>query len=107
MGFWSDLLTGGASKADLPQLIKDGALLIDARSPQEFSGRHIAGSINIPHNLCALKIGEHETNKDRSIVVYCQSGGRSFMAVKALRKAGYTSVENGGSIDMLQRQLGT
>ena len=106
MGFWSNLLTGGASKADLPQLIKDGALLIDARSPQEFSGGHIEGAVNIPHTIISHKIGDHAADQSRSIVVYCHSGARSSMAVHALKKHGYTQVENGGAFGMLQRQLG-
>lgn len=106
MGFLSNLFSGGASKADLPQLIKDGALLIDARGPQEFAGGHIEKAVNIPHNMIAQKISEHAGDKSRSIVVYCHSGGRSAMAVHALKKAGYTQVENGGGIQMLSRQLG-
>ncbi|MDF7824358.1 rhodanese-like domain-containing protein [Pontiellaceae bacterium B12227] len=105
MGFWSDLFTGGASKADLPQMIKDGALLIDARTPQEFAGGHINGAVNLPHNVICGHIEKHSRNKDDSIVIYCQSGARSLMAVRALQKAGYTQVENGGSIGMLSRQL--
>lgn len=106
MGFFSNLFSGGASKADLPQLINDGALLIDARGPQEFSGGHIEGAVNIPHNIISHKIGDFSADKSRSIVVYCHSGARSSMAVHALKKAGYTQVENGGGIQMLSRQLG-
>lgn len=106
MGFLANLFSGGASKADLPQLIKDGALLIDARGPQEFSGGHIEKAVNIPHNMITHKIGEHAAEKSRPIVVYCHSGGRSAMAVNALKKAGYTQVENGGGMQMLSRQLG-
>lgn len=105
MGFLSNLFTGGASKADLPQLIKDGALLIDARGPQEFSGGHITGAVNIPHNIISHKIEDYAADKSRSIIVYCHSGARSGMAVRSLHKAGYTQVENGGSIGMLSRQL--
>ncbi|MDF7801902.1 rhodanese-like domain-containing protein [Pontiellaceae bacterium B1224] len=106
MGFLSSLFGGGANKADLPQLIKDGALLIDARGPQEFAGGHIEKAVNIPHNIIAHKIGEHAADKYRPIVIYCHSGARSAMAVHALKKAGYTQVENGGGIHKLSRKLG-
>jgi rhodanese-related sulfurtransferase len=106
MGFFSNLFGGGASKADLSQLIEDGALLIDARSPQEYAGGHIEGAVNIPHNVIAQTIHTKTSDKKRAIVVYCQSGGRSAMAVTALKRAGYALVENGGAIDMLRRQLG-
>ncbi len=106
MGFLANLFSGGARKANLPQLIKDGALLVDARGPQEFSGGHITGAINIPHTVISHRIGDHAADKSRSIIVYCHSGARSAMAVHALKKAGYTQVENGGGIQMLSRQLG-
>lgn len=106
MGFLSNLFSGGADKANLPQLIQDGALLIDARGPQEFAGGHIENAVNIPHDRIAQKIGDHEADKSRSIVVYCHSGARSAMAVRALKKTGYTQVENGGGIHALNRRLG-
>ena len=105
MGILTTLFGGGASKADLPALIRDGALLIDARSPIEFASGSIDGAINIPHNLIVSEIGSVESNKERPVVVYCQSGGRSRMAAGALKNAGYTNVENGGGIKMLLRQL--
>ena len=105
MGLLSLLFGGGASKADLPAMIHDGALLIDARSPHEFSGGHIEGAVNIPHHLISEKIAGHETDPSRPIVVYCHSGGRSALAVKALKKAGYQQVENGGAFSMLRRQI--
>ncbi|MDF7806674.1 rhodanese-like domain-containing protein [Pontiellaceae bacterium B12219] len=106
MGFLSKLFGGGANNVDAGKLIKDGALLIDARSPQEFSGGHIEGAVNIPHNVIARIIHTKTSDKKRAIVVYCQSGGRSAMAVTALKRAGYALAENGGTIDALRRQLG-
>jgi phage shock protein E len=105
MGLLSILFGGRANKADLPQLIKDGALLIDARSSQEFAGGHIEGAVNIPHNVMAQTIHTQTTDKNRSIVIYCHSGMRSAMAVAALKRAGYAVVENGGGIEKLRRQL--
>lgn len=105
MGLLSMLFGGGASKADLPALIRDGALLIDARTPAEFAGGYIDGAINIPHNIVSSKITSIEADKERPIVIYCQSGGRSAKAVGALKKVGYTNVENGGAIGMLSRQI--
>ncbi len=105
MNPFSLLSGGGAEKADLPALIRQGALLIDARSPAEFSSGTIPGSINLPHMETALRIGSIERNKERPIVVYCHSGIRSAMAVSMLKKEGYTCVVNGGGIRKLRRQL--
>ncbi|MEI6890624.1 MAG: rhodanese-like domain-containing protein [Pontiella sp.] len=107
MKFRSKSSSEETSKTDLPQRIQDGALLIDARSPMEFSGGHIDGAINLPHDIIGQEIKTHAAAKNRSMVVYCQSGGRSQMAVKTLHDAGYTQVENGGAIDLLRQQIGT
>ncbi len=39
---------GAAQKADLPALVQNGALVIDVRTPGEFSGGAVKGTINIP-----------------------------------------------------------
>lgn len=104
MGFLS-ILFGGGAKTDLPAMIRDGALLIDARSQTEFQGGFIKDAINLPHDVIRTKISAVESDKNRPIVVYCQSGGRSAMAVHALKKEGYVNVENGGGIGKLSRQL--
>jgi rhodanese-related sulfurtransferase len=108
MGILAKLLFGGGAdkEADIPELIKSGALLIDARTPGEFAGGHIEGAINIPHNTVAREIQNHETDKTKSIIVYCQSGGRSAAAKKALESAGYTNVVNGGSLHRMRTVLG-
>ncbi len=74
-----------------------GAVLLDVRDPSEYRSGHIPGSINIPlGNITAAagKIPDHSTK----IFTYCLSGGRSSSAAGALRKMGYTDVENIGGI---------
>lgn len=67
-------------------------ILLDVRSPQEFKEGHLNGAINIPlHELetcysCKLK------DKDRVIIVYCQSGIRSKKAIRILNKNGFKNL---------------
>jgi phage shock protein E len=101
------LFRGGADKdADIPALVKNGALVIDTRSAGEFAGGHIEGAINIPYDIIGNVIEKYEADKSRSIVVYCHSGGRSAFAKKQLEHAGYTNVVNGGGVHHMQRALG-
>jgi phage shock protein E len=101
------LLRGGADKdVDLPALIKNGALVIDTRTASEFSGGHIEGAIHIPYDIIGNVIEKYETDKSRSIIVYCQSGMRSSAAKQALEHAGYTHVVNGGGLHHVQRARG-
>ena len=85
------------------ELVKNGALLIDARSPEEFGAEHIEGAINIPHNKIEDKLSEIESllegDKNKAIVIYCQSGRRSEIVKKALQKQAYKTVINHGGID--------
>ncbi|WP_372806766.1 rhodanese-like domain-containing protein [Pontiella sp.] len=100
------LLRGGADKdADIPQLIQDGALVVDTRTAGEFNGGHIEGAINIPYDRITNGIGQHTTDKAKEIVVYCHSGSRSGSAKAALLSAGYTNVVNGGSLSRMRSVL--
>jgi phage shock protein E len=107
MGFLANLLFGGGTSKtpDIPALIKEGAVVIDVRSAGEFSGGHIEGAINIPHTVIADKIAQHEIDKTKNIVVYCQSGARSSAAKKSLVSKGYTHVINGGGLGDMRKVL--
>ncbi len=107
VGMLANLLFGGGvdKDADIPQLIKDGALVIDARTAGEFSREHIEGAINIPFNVVEQTIAQYTTDKAKSIVVYCHSGARSGAAKKSLESIGYTQVVNGGSLHRMQKIL--
>ncbi len=107
MGIIGNLLfRGGADKnIDIPQLIKDGALVIDTRTAGEYASSHIEGAVNIPYDVIGNVIVKHETDKSRSIIVYCHSGSRSGMAQKILEQEGYTNVVNGGGLHHMQHAL--
>ena len=82
------------------ELIKDGALLVDVRTPSEYE-EHISGAINIPHLQINDRLSEFGSDKERQIVVYCRSGHRSEIAKSMLEKAGYKNVCNGGGYEDL------
>ena len=74
-----------------------GAVLLDVRTPQEYSEGHIPESKNVP--LQSLdKIRTVVENKDTELFVYCYSGARSRQATAALGQMGYTKVNNIGGI---------
>lgn len=80
--------------SSLAQVIKAGAFLVDVRTPEEFQEGNVEGSVNIPLSTIPLRIDEFE-GKD-SIVVFCQSGGRSYQAQMFLQQKGIDCVTNGG-----------
>ena len=79
------------------QLLAEGALLVDVRSPSEFSSGHLDGAKNIPVNVLGQRSGELGA-KDRPVILYCASGTRSAMAKRTLRAAGFARVHNLGSM---------
>jgi rhodanese-related sulfurtransferase len=71
------------------ELVKNGALLVDVRSADEFAEKHIEGAINVP----ADAVTSHDFGgKDKPLVLYCRAGHRSQKAAEALRASGYTNV---------------
>jgi len=77
-------------------LVARGALLVDVRSPQEFSEGHVEGAINIPHLDVEKRLSEFGENRDRDIVLYCRSGHRAGLAQQSLQALGFTHVYNTG-----------
>lgn len=69
--------------------------IIDVRTPMEFSGGHVANSINIPLNEIQARVTEIKA-MEQPIILCCASGGRSGQATYFLQSQGI-SCENGGS----------
>ena len=82
------------NKQQLEKMIKQGALLLDIRSPQEFNEGHLENAILLPEYELKEKAESVLQDKQKCIIVYCSSGGRSKKAQKKLRKMGYTNVYN-------------
>ncbi len=78
----------------LQRMTKDGAILLDVRSIQEYNEGHLYGAINLADYEISIKHNNVLPNKDAKIIVYCQNGGRSKKACKKLKKLGYQNVYN-------------
>ena len=82
---------------------KEDALVLDVRDPPEVerSGR-IAGALNVPRGMLEFRADEGSKHhdpalrRDRPVIVYCASGGRSALAGKTLREMGFERVYNLG-----------
>lgn len=81
------------SANDLESLLKSkpqSVILIDVRDPEEFAKEHIAGAINIPAaSFAALSSG---LEKEKRVIVYCNSGGRSYNAYRKLQKMDFRNI---------------
>jgi rhodanese-related sulfurtransferase len=75
-------------------LSEDDLLILDVRSKEEFSAGHLKGSKNIPVQSLSLKIASLLDWKNKKVLVYCHSGGRSMAASQMLKKSGFTKIYN-------------
>ena len=71
---------------------KQGKYFIDVRTVGEYRGNHMKGFQNIPLNDLASKT--NQLDKNREVIVICQSGMRSKQAAKMLKKLGFQHVIN-------------
>ncbi|MBL4613391.1 MAG: rhodanese-like domain-containing protein [Magnetovibrio sp.] len=97
---------------------QDDVLVVDVRDAPELIGTgKVQGALNISRGMLEFRADEtlksHHMafSKDKTIVLYCASGGRSALCGKALLDLGYQDVRNlggfqgwveaGGAIDKL------
>lgn len=85
---------GHVSGARAKSMVKDGAVLLDVRTPEEWGQEHIPGAVNIP--VDDIDGRASELSKDKPVVTYCKSGMRAHRAAGALRAKGFTVYELGG-----------
>jgi phage shock protein E len=77
--------------------LRNGALVIDVRTPAEFSAGHLPNAMNIP--LQQIESGAPLPLKDKKqvLLLHCQGGMRSAKATTLLSGMGYVNVFNLGS----------
>ncbi|MEN6624299.1 MAG: rhodanese-like domain-containing protein [Smithella sp.] len=69
---------------------KDNFILVDVRDPSEYQEGHIPGAINIPADTFAA--GSGLLPKEKKIIVYCNTGSRSYLAYKKLIQLAYPDI---------------
>ena len=79
---------------ELKEKQKNGAVIVDVRSSQEYSEGHINEAINIPYYEIKKNVNKVLNNKNQDIVLYCQTGFRSKQAYKKLSKLEYKNLYN-------------
>lgn len=96
MGLFS-FLKGGPS---LRELLKNGAVIIDVRTPNEYDRGRLPESINIPVDRIPTDAKRILVIK-RPVIFCCNSGDRSAQAVSTIKKMGKKNVYNGGDWEKL------
>lgn len=73
--------------------------IVDVRSPGEFMGGHVQGSINIPLQETTKRIEELK-KLNQPLVLCCASGNRSGQAVAYLAQQGIECYNGGSWLDV-------
>jgi rhodanese-related sulfurtransferase len=88
-------LLGIRPKINFQAYIKQGATVVDVRTPAEFNQGHLSGAINLPLQTLASNLTH--LKKDQMIITCCASGMRSNAAKRLLKIHGFLNVHNGGT----------
>ena len=78
---------------------ESGYIILDVRTAQEYSEKHIPGAINVANESIGTEDIPELPDKDQLILVYCRSGNRSKQASEKLVKLGYTNIVEIGGIN--------
>lgn len=82
------------AKEVFEQIENSDYFILDVRSSLEFRKGHLENAINVDVEELNENILDLIPNKERKILVYCQSGNRSKIASERLISYGYTNVYN-------------
>jgi len=74
-----------AAAAKLPSTV-----LLDVRTPAEFSAGHIAGAVNVDVQSSSFAKAVATLSKSKSYAIYCHSGNRSKAAMTAMQQSGFS-----------------
>lgn len=66
--------------------------LVDVRTPDEFAIEHIENAQNIDFKSPTFEEDITKLDKDKPVVLYCKSGGRSAKCVQKLEEAGFKKI---------------
>ena len=77
---------------ELPELMSNGAVLIDVRERHEFEAGHHIDAIHIGKGVIERDIEKQDFSINQKIILYCGGGFRSAIAAKSLTDMGYNDV---------------
>ncbi len=82
---------------------KGNALVVDVRdAPEIESSGKVAGAVHVSRGMLEFRADPespyHDKNfaRDKTVILYCASGGRAALAGKLLKDMGYDQVYNAG-----------
>jgi phage shock protein E len=90
----SELVNGERGK----QLVDQGAIVIDVRTPAEYAAGHVPDSLLIDVSAANFSQQISQLDPTQAYVVYCRSGNRSAVAISQMLAAGFTELYDMGPL---------
>ena len=79
--------------------VSKDTIVIDVRTPDEYSAGHLDGAVNIDVENANFGTILSQLPTDGDYVVYCRSGNRSAKAVEIMKASGFTNVTDAHGIN--------
>lgn len=99
LGFMFARRSGQIPVKDAAEYVRQGAMIVDVRTPAEYSRGHLSQAFNMPLDEVDGLLPNKVKDKERVILVHCQTGLRSRKAKERLEKIGYKNVYDLGSYE--------
>ncbi|MBT8212620.1 MAG: rhodanese-like domain-containing protein [Acidimicrobiia bacterium] len=83
------------SPAEAQEILDDppsGLVVLDVRTPEEFSGPHLSDSVNIDFYDSYFQSRLDVLDKDTPYLIYCNSGNRSGTTIDIMKDLGFSEV---------------
>lgn len=87
-------------------IAKGNPLVVDVRdAPEVAAGGKVQGALNVSRGMLEFRADpdvpyhDPQFRKDRTIILYCASGGRAALSGKVLKDMGYPEVYNLGAFN--------
>jgi phage shock protein E len=94
---------GQISSKEATEYLRNGAIVIDVRSANEFDSGHILQAYNMPLDRVEMLVPPLVRDRSKVLLLHCSTGVRSKLAKQKLEAAGYKNVFNLGSYERAQK----
>ena len=81
-----------AKQASALMAAQPDLVVLDVRTPREFTSGHIDGATNIDFKNSNFATQLSALDKDQTYLIHCRSGGRSTASLKAFKKLGFAHI---------------
>lgn len=103
IGYMSMKRSGQISSKEAMEFLRNGAMVIDVRSADEFDSGHIMQASNIPLDKVEMMALSVIRDRSKVLLLHCSTGVRSNLAKNKLVEMGFKNAYNLGSYERARK----